>query len=146
MVITVAKDFCQQKFSNRNKEKNKLESKSSTSLTDATKASAANPSAANPSSSAAETASSSVNRPTTSPIIVLPTVRGSFQTFDCEKARNTPATTASTGDTATTAVDTLAKESTITATKLSNVPEKSWLHKAKEGTSMLADMFRKPTS
>lgn len=104
--------------------------KTSTSAAESSSSAAAKPVNSNPQSTTANNA--------------LPTVRGSFQAFDCDKTKkSSAAATAAKVDQGTAPMDSLAKEMTSEPAKLSNVSEKSWIHKAKEGTVSLVDMFKK---
>lgn len=149
--VTQAKEFCQQKFSNRSKEKSKAadSSKPSVATSEASKTqntlSSGVPTDSLQQVSEAEDNHSNVNKST------LPSVRGSFKTFDCERAKKVKVVLTAAGtklregqasDPEAEAVKTqnLGQDNSTVQTSIAST---SWLHKAKEGTASLASMFDK---
>ncbi|XP_067949405.1 calcineurin-binding protein cabin-1-like [Watersipora subatra] len=117
--VAFVKDFCQQMFSSRSKDKCKSSSTEIKQAEGAKPASTSSPSSTKPLRDTGTT--------------TLPSVRGSFQSFD--KAKKLKHTVQNTD-----AMDTSVQK----VSAPSDIPSTSWLNKAKDGTKALASMFTKP--
>lgn len=127
VAVNEAKEFCQQRFSTRMKDRAKVagDSKQASTTTVTT-----------PSSSAAV---KSLRCPQDAP---LPPVRGSFQSFACDKAKRTKVVPSTLRKENTASTSTPANTSKPAAK--ADIPSSSWLNRAKDGSAALASMFTKP--
>lgn len=85
-------------------------------------------------------------RTTSDGVKPMPAVRGSFQAFDCERAKTAKVVLAQTIPSETDSQRFTEKQSSPSTIRKSEISPSSWLHKAKDGTTTLAKMFIKPSS